>query len=73
MPSTAVGKDYLPGGRVLARTPSGTGWQVSLLGLLGIAVGVDEGIEVNLLGMVVGVDLRRPALKLPGIGRVPDW
>jgi len=73
MPSTAVGKDYLPGGRIFARTPSGTGWQISLLGLLGIAVGIDEGIEINLLGMVFGVDVRRPALKLPGLGRLPDW
>lgn len=73
MPSTAVGKDYLPPGHFFARTPSGTGWQVSLLGLAGIAVGLDEGVEIDLLGMVFGVDLRRPALKLPGIGRVPDW
>jgi hypothetical protein len=73
MPSTAVGKDYLPGWHFFARTPSGTGWQVSLLGLLGIAVGLDEGIEIDVLGMVIGVDVLRPALKLPGIGRVPDW
>jgi Protein of unknown function (DUF3750) len=72
LPSTAVGKDYLPEGRVFARTPSGTGYQVSLAGLLGASVARDEGIEVNLLGLVVGVDLRHPALKLPGIGRVPD-
>jgi len=71
MPSTAVGKDYLPGGGLFARTPSGTGWQVSLLGLLGVAVGKDEGLEVNLLGLTVGVDVLHPALKLPGIGRLP--
>jgi hypothetical protein len=28
-----------------------------------------EGIEVNILGAVAGVDIRRPALKLPGLGR----
>jgi hypothetical protein len=71
MPSTAVGKDYLPGAALFARTPSGTGYQVSLLGLLGVAVGRDEGLEINLLGLVIGVDLRHPALKLPGIGRLP--
>jgi hypothetical protein len=29
-----------------------------------------EGIEVNIIGLVFGVDVRRPAIKLPGIGRV---
>ena len=71
LPSTAIGKDYLPLGEFFARTPSGTGHQFSLSGLLGVSVGGDEGVELNLLGLVFGVDLRRPALKLPGIGRVP--
>lgn len=71
LPSNAVGKDYLPFGKIFARTPSGTGYQLSLSGLLGVSAGIDEGIELNLLGLVFGVDLRQPALKLPGIGRVP--
>jgi Protein of unknown function (DUF3750) len=71
LPSTAIGKDYLPMGEVFARTPSGTGYQFSLAGVLGASVGRDEGIELNVLGLVFGLDLRRPALKLPGIGRVP--
>jgi hypothetical protein len=29
-----------------------------------------EGIEINFLGAVIGIDLRRPALKLPGLGRI---
>ena len=29
-----------------------------------------EGIEVNVLGLVTGIDIRRPALKLPGFGRI---
>jgi len=29
-----------------------------------------EGIEVNFLGLVAGLDLRRPAVKLPGFGRI---
>ena len=70
LPVTAIGKDYLPGGALLASTPSGTGYQVSLLGALGLSVGLDEGIELNLLGLAVGIDFLRPALKLPGVGRV---
>lgn len=71
MPPNALGKDYLPAGQMIARTPSGTGYQFSLYGLLGASVARDEGIEVNVLGLVVGIDLRHPALKVPGIGRVP--
>jgi hypothetical protein len=71
MPSTAIGKDYLPIGDIFARTPSGTGYQVSLAGVLGASASRDEGLELNVLGLVFGLDLRRPALKLPGIGRVP--
>ncbi len=69
LPSTAIGKDFL-GGQLAARTPSGTGLQLSLGGLLGIAVGVEEGLELNLLGLVVGVDPKRLAIKLPGIGQL---
>jgi hypothetical protein len=74
LPPTAVGKDFLPGGAPVGVTPSGTGVQLSLLGLAGILVGWEEGIELNLLGLTFGVDLNRPALKLPGVGRVgvPD-
>ncbi len=70
MPPTAIGKDYLPGGAPAGLAPSGTGVQVSLLGLAGVLVGWDDGIEVNLLGLTFGVDVRRPALKLPGVGRL---
>ena len=70
MPSNAIGKDYLPGGALWARAPSDTGFQLSFLGLLGLIVARDEGIEFNLLGFDIGLDFKAPALKLPGIGRV---
>ena len=71
MPSTAIGKDFVPLSEIVGWTPSHTGVQLSLYGVLGVLAGWDEGLEVNLFGLVTGVDLRRPALKLPGIGRVP--
>jgi len=70
LPPTAVGKDYLPAGRLFSTSPSGTGYQVSLLGLAGVMVAVEEGVEISLLGLTVGLDLNPPALKLPGLGRV---
>jgi len=72
MPPNAIGKDYLSDGRIVARTPSGTGYQVSLGGIFGVLAAVDEGIEINLLGLVTGIDFAHPALKLPGIGRIPS-
>jgi hypothetical protein len=69
LPPIAIGKDYLSNGNVFARTPSGSGLQLSLLGLLGLSLARDEGLEINLLGMIFGVDPLDFALKLPGIGR----
>ncbi|MBO6561499.1 MAG: DUF3750 domain-containing protein [Nisaea sp.] len=70
LPPTAIGKDFIPEGGVFAKTPSGTGFQISLLGLAGVMLAVEEGIEVNVLGLTIGVDVTKPALKLPGVGRV---
>jgi hypothetical protein len=69
MPALAVGKDYLRDGSLIGRTPSGSGFQLSLLGLLGFSIGRIEGVEVNLFGLTIGVDPLGLALKLPGIGR----
>jgi hypothetical protein len=70
LPPTAVGKDFLPDAVPVGLAPSGTGLQLSLFGLAGLLVGWEEGVEVNLLGLTFGLDLNRPALKLPGIGRL---
>lgn len=69
LPPTAIGKDYLGNG-VMAATPSGSGYQVSLLGLLGVMAAVEEGIELNILGLTFGIDPMDLALKLPGVGRL---
>ena len=70
LPSTAIGKDWYPWASALGRTPSRTGLRLSLGGYAGLQLAWTEGVEVNLLGLVVGLDLRRPALKLPGWGRL---
>ena len=70
LPSNALGKDYLDKGAFLARTPSRTGWQLSLYGLLGVTLALQEGFEINLLGLVFGVDVARPALKIPFVARI---
>jgi hypothetical protein len=70
LPPTAIGKDFLPGPGFIARTPSGGGGQISLFGLVGALASVEEGVEVNLLGLSFGVDPGELALRLPGIGKV---
>lgn len=67
MPATAIGKDYL-GPRLVGLTPSGTGGQFSLFGVAGVLAGVEEGVEVNLLGLTFGINPKRLALKLPMVG-----
>jgi hypothetical protein len=55
---------------VLGRTASGTGVEASLYGVLGLKVGRVEGVELNVLSLVAGVDAQRPALKIPAFGRI---
>jgi hypothetical protein len=69
LPPTAIGKDYL-GGSVIARSPSGTGGQVSLFGVLGVLVGLEEGLEVNVFGAIFGIDPNQFAVKLPLAGHL---
>jgi hypothetical protein len=64
-----LGKDYrgILGG---SPTTRGTGVQVETP-LLGVLVGLREGVEVHVLGLSVGVGFWPPAVKLPiGDGRV---
>jgi uncharacterized protein DUF3750 len=69
LPPTAIGKDFL-GDRLVASAPSGSGVQVSLVGLFALTASGVEGLEVNLLGLTFGIDPFSPALKLPLIGRI---
>jgi Protein of unknown function (DUF3750) len=69
LPPNAVGRDFRD--RLYAGlTDSGTGVELNLRGLAAVKLGWVEGVELNLFGLVAGLDLRRPALKLPGYGRI---
>jgi hypothetical protein len=69
LPSTAIGRDFPIDGQWIGHTPGG-GWRLSLGGYAGVAVGPVEGIEINFLGLVAGLDFMQPAVKIPGFGRV---
>ncbi|MDA8231345.1 MAG: DUF3750 domain-containing protein [Magnetospirillum sp.] len=71
LPANAIGKDFRELSEAIGKAPSGTGVQVSLLGMLGVMAALREGIEINILGLNLGVDPVGRALRLPGIGRLP--
>lgn len=70
MPANAIGKDFRAITNPVGLSSSGQGIQANLLGLLGFSIGLEEGIEFNLLGFNLGVDFNRPALRLPSVGRL---
>lgn len=70
LPPTAIGKDFRPLTSPLGTPPSGSGVQASIKGLLGFIASPREGLELNLLGLGIGVDFNCPALRLPFVGRL---
>lgn len=69
LPSTCVGRDYR-GWLGASWTSGGTGFQIESP-ILGVRLGLTEGVEVHVLGLAVGVDLWPPAIILPvGEGRL---
>jgi len=69
LPSTAVGKDWrgLIGAGV---TSERTGLQIETA-VLGVKVGLKEGVEVHVIGLSFGIDLWPPAIIVPlGPGRI---
>lgn len=55
LPANAIGKDYWPISRPVGISASGNGMQASILGLFGFNIGLEEGIEFNLLGLNFGL------------------
>ena len=51
---------------LLASAPSGSGFQVSLYGLAGLLLAVDEGFELNVLGLNIGVDAAKRGAQAAG-------
>jgi hypothetical protein len=69
LPVTAIGRDYLPENNFMSRTPSNTGYQVSVCGLASVSAARSEGLEVSLLGLTIRIDIQGRSLYLPGDSR----
>ena len=69
LPPNAVGRDYIANGAFYHFDPAGD-VNLSLYGLFGVSAGMKSGFEMHLFGLVAGVDLRRPAVKIPAFGRL---
>lgn len=69
LPSNAIGKDFT-GNQFFTKSPSGTGYQFSLYGYFGIMIALEEGLEINLLGLVYGINPLKLSIKLPGFGDI---
>ena len=69
LPPEAVGRDFREGIGA-GVTASGTGIEASLWGALGVRLGLVEGVELNVLGLIAGLEVYPPAVKLPGFGRI---
>jgi hypothetical protein len=69
LPSTAIGKDYLPRA-VTGTAPSGRGFQLSLFGLLALTASPVEGFELNFFSLTFGFNPFTRTLKLPVYGHV---
>lgn len=68
LPADAVGKDYPSDGRFFMKAPSGTGYQISFYGLFGMLFAKREGFELNILGLVIGINPFQLTISLPGFG-----
>jgi hypothetical protein len=69
LPALAIGKDHPYDGKWLRMTADGLGFRFSLGGYAGLTLGWREGLAIDLAGGSIRLDVRRPALELPGLGR----
>ncbi len=68
LPPDAVGRDYLPNGEFVHIADDWKDASVSLGGFFGVSLGARSGFEVNFLGLVAGIDVKNPGIKIPGLG-----
>ena len=68
LPPAAVGRDYPTDGHLVRFDREARQFSVSLFGYAGFSIGAQSGLEVNLLGLVAGIDPFRWQVKVPAFG-----
>jgi hypothetical protein len=68
LPPEATGRDYLSDGGFFYAAPDGRDFSLSLNGYAGISIGARSGFEVNFMGLVAGIDVQNPGVKVPALG-----
>ncbi|PST26406.1 DUF3750 domain-containing protein [Mesorhizobium plurifarium] len=69
LPPDAVGRDYLPEGKLFHVDADGRDLHATLYGLAGVSAGWRSGLELHFMGLVAGFDVARPGIKIPALGR----
>lgn len=69
LPPDAVGRDYLPEGKLFHVDADGRDLHATLYGLAGVSAGWRSGLELHFMGLVAGFDVARPGVKIPALGR----
>jgi hypothetical protein len=70
LPPHAVGRDYLPNGQFVHLDDDWRDLHVTVRGIVGFSLGQRSGVEVHFLGLVAGLDLAQPGIKVPALGRI---
>lgn len=68
LPPAAVGRDFPVDGQLVSLDWQAHELRASLFGYAGFAIGARSGLEIQLLGLVAGIDPFRGLLKVPGFG-----
>ncbi len=69
-PSNATGRDFAPSYVSLRLSPDWRDVHLTFGGYVGFAVGLRSGLEVHFMGLAAGLDVMRPGIKIPSIGRI---
>lgn len=65
----AIGKEH---GFYAGKTTGGTGLKLQTP-ILGVALGLKEGVEVSMLGFSAGVSIYPPSVRIPFLPKIPTW
>lgn len=70
LPPNAVGRDFPTDGKLFVIDADWQNFHANLFGYAGISAGSRSGFEISFMGLVAGVDILNPGLKVPGFGRI---